>query len=262
MTQLRDVLTLVRPLTLFDVETTGTLRTDRIVQIAVTVHYPDKDPVAWSTLVNPGMPIPAESSAVHGITDEMVLGAPFFSQLAPRLAATAMTGCDFAGQRVTYDLRTFRAECKRVGVVWDWEADGALVIDTLRIRQIARPADLATLYAEATGLTLDDAHDAGADVRATEAVLAWQVREHGLPRDVATLAAHCWPKRADRVDAEGKLIWRGGEAVVAFGKGEGIPLRQMDRGWLNWVLREDFSAELKGICREALAGRFPVKEQI
>ena len=62
-----------------DTETTGTGQTDRIIQIAIVDM--NGEPL-FQSLVNPGVPIPAESSAVNGITDEMVADAPCFEDIA------------------------------------------------------------------------------------------------------------------------------------------------------------------------------------
>jgi len=60
-----------------DVETTGfSPAADRIVEVGCALVDGDRVAGAWATLVNPGISIPAAATAVHGITDEMVAGAP------------------------------------------------------------------------------------------------------------------------------------------------------------------------------------------
>jgi DNA polymerase-3 subunit epsilon len=66
-------LTLVRPIVFFDLETTGTdVQNDRIVQISLLKLYPDNNEEILTLLVNSGVPIPTEASAVHGITYDVV----------------------------------------------------------------------------------------------------------------------------------------------------------------------------------------------
>jgi len=260
---LAQSLQLLRPLTVFDVETTGvSWDNDRIIQISVTKHSPSKDPIRWTSLVNPSIPVPVEIQRIHGITDEALAGAPTFKSLAADLARTAFTGVDFAGHGVTFDLKMFRAECRRAGVEWDWEKTDAKVIDTLRIRQITMPNDLSTVYEDITGQKLTNAHDAGADVIATEIVLAGQLSRHTkLPRTVTALADFCWPKKTDAVDAAGKFVWRNGKACLAFGKFSGRPLDDPSvKDYLAWMLRGDFPPETKDIVKRALSGEMPVKE--
>ncbi len=253
-------LNLTRSLTCFDVETTGVGEDDRIIQLGITKHYPEgKEPVRWVSLVNPEMPIPPEVSRVHGITDDNVAKAPKFADIVHSLVR-ALTHTDFLGHGVTFDLKKIRGECRRVGIDWNWETSDSRVIDTLRLRQVTMPNDLSTCYQDITGEKLDNAHDAGIDVMATEIVLAGQLERYSLPRNIAELAAVCWPKKADWIDATGKLVWRNGEACLGFGKHNGKPLKNCDKGYLSWILGQDFPSDFKTIIIEAKAGRFPVKE--
>lgn len=130
MVKLAELLKLERPIVTIDTETTGVLKIDRIVSIAVTRHELNKNPVAWSSLVNPGIRIPPEVTKVHGITDEMVAGAPTWDKLAEPLTRKGLTSCDFCGQNVWFDLEVIRRECRRVNVDWDWERENQLVVDT------------------------------------------------------------------------------------------------------------------------------------
>jgi DNA polymerase-3 subunit epsilon len=66
-----------------DTETTGLGETDEVVEIAVL----DTDGVVlFQSLIKPSIPIPANATAVHGITDEMVVDKPTFAQIKGRLA--------------------------------------------------------------------------------------------------------------------------------------------------------------------------------
>jgi len=50
------------------------------------IMHDGSDPVTGSTLVNPGVPIPADASKIHGITDSDVAGAPSLRELAPMIS--------------------------------------------------------------------------------------------------------------------------------------------------------------------------------
>ena len=64
-------LNLKRPMVFFDLETTGTnIASDRIVEISVVKVMPDGEEIIRTRRINPEMPIPAEATAVHHITDE------------------------------------------------------------------------------------------------------------------------------------------------------------------------------------------------
>src|SRR5476649_1058189 len=90
-----DVLTILLPC--FDLEATGlAAERDRIVQMATGRVFPDGRVETWASIVNPEQPIPAETTAVHGITDAMAAIAPTFAQLSPTVTAI-LAGCDLAG---------------------------------------------------------------------------------------------------------------------------------------------------------------------
>src|SRR5688500_20273897 len=75
-----------RPLAFLDLETTGlNPRVDRIVELAIVRVTPDGEVLERARRFNPGVPIPAEASAVHGITDADVAGEPSYSQTARSL---------------------------------------------------------------------------------------------------------------------------------------------------------------------------------
>ena len=79
-------LQLTKPLCFFDLETTGTdISKDRIVEIAILKLHPDGSKETLESRVNPEMPIPAEASAVHGITNEMVAEVPTFKEQSQKI---------------------------------------------------------------------------------------------------------------------------------------------------------------------------------
>jgi DNA polymerase III subunit epsilon len=261
VTNLADVLRLARPLAVPDVETTGVVvGLDRIIQIGLTIHYPHREPIAWATYVDPEMPIPAETTQKFKISDADVAGAPTWRQIGPALAPK-LRGVDFAGYNVDFDLKHLRAEFQRVGVDWDWEADGAKVVDAKMIFFQREPRDLTAAVKRYLGEDLEGAHDAGNDVRATERVLAAQLALYpDLPRTVDALAEVCFPKDPNWVDSKGKVVWRAGEACLGFGQHNGTPLRRMEPGYLRWMLGKDFPADTKKVISDALAGRYPRRE--
>ena len=80
-------LNLKNPLTVFDLETTGTnIVNDRIVEISVVKLMPNGEEIVKTHKINPTIPIPVESSLIHGIYDEDVKDAPTFKNIAKSLA--------------------------------------------------------------------------------------------------------------------------------------------------------------------------------
>lgn len=89
---------------LIDVETTGfNPARDRIVEIACAVIEGERVTERWSTLVRPGVPIPPYATAVHGITNRMVAGAPRLSR-ALKWARRFCVGRLVATHNARFDL--------------------------------------------------------------------------------------------------------------------------------------------------------------
>jgi DNA polymerase-3 subunit alpha (Gram-positive type) len=65
------------PIVVIDTETTGRARETALpVELGLARFERGELVATWSTLLNPGMPIPKEVIAIHGITDDQVKDAP------------------------------------------------------------------------------------------------------------------------------------------------------------------------------------------
>ena len=79
-------LNLTRPICFFDLETTGiNVAKDRIVEISILKVFPDGREEEHTHLINPTVPIPTQTTAVHGISDADVVNAPTFAQKAQEI---------------------------------------------------------------------------------------------------------------------------------------------------------------------------------
>jgi DNA polymerase-3 subunit epsilon len=156
-----------------DVETTGLTPGEAgITEIgAVRVH---RGAVVgeFTSLVNPGLPIPAEVQVLTGIDDEMLAGAPSVAAVLPGLLAFA-DGCVLTAHNARFDLSFLTAACEVAGVSWP----GFPVLDTVRLARhlMAVPDEvpdckLGTLSAF-FGSPAQPSHRALADARATADVL-------------------------------------------------------------------------------------------
>lgn len=251
-------LRLERPLVFLDTETTGADPSiDRVVQIALVKLHPDGRVEEYDRLVNPGVPIPAEASEIHGITDAMVEFAPPFKRIAGEVAAFWQQS-DLAGfNLLRFDLPLLRNEFQRCGEPWNVE--DAMVVDAQKIFHAREPRDLSAAVRFYCGHELEGAHGAMADTRATMAVVLAQLERYAdLPRDVSGLNELYNQPDAQFVDRSRKFRWSDGEPVVNFGsqqrggKLSELILTPEGRGFLRWILDRDFSAEVKGIVERAL----------
>ena len=102
--------------TFIDVETTGlSPRAARVCEVAAISFRGAERVGTLAELINPGMPIPAEVSLIHGITDSMVKDSPGFCGVAPRLVAM-LENTVLVAHNAEFDLGFLRAEFERVGL--------------------------------------------------------------------------------------------------------------------------------------------------
>ncbi len=255
-------LKLDRPLVFFDLETTG-LDTDkdRIVEVCTVALMPDGQRSIWTQRINPGVPIPAEATAVHGIGDADVADCPRFADLAEGLFSR-LHGCDLGGYNIErFDLKLLRQEFARCGK--SFPENGTRIIDAYTVFATRERRDLTAALRFYCGRDLQDAHSAQADVLATVDVLLAQLQRYDdLPDSVQAIHDEQHPHIPGALDPDGKLMWQDGAPTFTFGRIKGVTLERAVRSessYLRWLLTASFSDELKKIVAEALAGRFPVR---
>ena len=240
-------LNLKRPIIFFDLETTGIdIARDRIVEISMVKVMPDGEEIVRTRRINPGMPIPAEATAIHGITDEDVKDCPLFPQIAKSLAQF-IEGCDFGGFNSNrFDLPMLVEEFMRAGVDVDFRK--RKFIDVQNIFHKMEQRTLVAAYKFYCGKNLEDAHTAEADTRATYEVLMSQLdRYPELQNDVAFLADYSSFNK--NVDFAGRMVYDDkGVEVFNFGKYKGMSVSDVlkrDPGYYSWILNSDFTLNTK-----------------
>jgi len=250
---------LERPLAIFDIEATGiNPRTDRIIELSVIKLVPPKgEREVRSFLVNPGIPIPPESTAIHGIKPDDVQGKPTFKDLAADIYRL-LEGCDLAGYNVIrFDLPMLIEEFLRASINFDVSA--RRVVDAQRIFHKKEPRDLKAALAFYCDELFLDGHRAEADALATLRVLEGQLERYkDLPATMDELARYCDLRDPSWVDRDGKLRWVDGEIAINFGrkKGEKLSvLARADPGFLKWMLKGDFASDTKAIVTRILEGK-------
>ncbi|MBI4678976.1 MAG: 3'-5' exonuclease [Elusimicrobia bacterium] len=257
-------LKLERPVVFFDLETTGvSFSEDRIVDVALLKRFPPGQEEIFESLVNPGISIPAEATAIHHITNEIVRDAPPFSVLAPKLL-DLFNDSDVGGFGISrFDLPMLAAEFKRNNFLWSME--GRRVVDAMKIFHRMEPRTLSAASKFYCGKSLEGAHRASADAKASAEVFWAQMERYpDLPKDMAGLHGFCASTDLKFVDPEGKFVWgKDNRACFNFGKYRMVPLDSVarkDPSYLMWLAGERKSSpEVIEICTNALRGRYPVK---
>ncbi len=250
-----------RSLVVFDVEATGiSPRADRIIELAALRIDPDGSRSEKCWLFNPGMPIPVESIAVHGITDADVAHSPSFVDSALEVFLFFGADSDLCGFNAgRFDIPILAEEFTRAGIAF--QPEGRRLLDAQRIFHTREPRDLSAALRFYCGREHTDAHGALADVKATlDVVLGEFERYPDLPRDMAAIDTLFNPVDPFNVDRAGRFRWLDGEVVVNFGKKKGeklIDLAKIEPGFLKWIVKNDFPPDTRQLCENALKGIFP-----
>ncbi|MBR6018110.1 MAG: 3'-5' exonuclease [Paludibacteraceae bacterium] len=243
-------LKLTRPLVFFDLETTGiNIGTDRIVEISYYKVFPNGNAEGKTLRVNPGMPIPAEATAVHGITDEDVRDCPRFEQIAPEIAAV-IEDSDLAGYNSNFfDVPLLAEEMLRAKVNIDLKQKK--LVDAFAIFKKQEPRNLTAAYKFYCGKNLDDAHSAQADTMATYEVLMAQLERYEDVPDTVEALDEYTRGQVQFADFAGRIAYDAqGEEVFNFGKHKGLRVKDVfrrDPSYYAWLMNTDFPAYTKQV---------------
>jgi DNA polymerase-3 subunit epsilon len=259
-------LNLERPLAFFDIEATGKDPAhDRIVSLHIKKIRPDGSSRAASWMVNPRVKMSDEVIAIHGITNESVAGLQTFNEVAPSVLAF-LKDCDLATfNGSNFDIPILWEELNRSGIKWN--LNGVQHVDVGNLFKKKEPRTLTAAVKFYCGRDHEGAHDAGADVDATVAVLEAMIQRSNtdFSNDYSDLALMELPQLAefskmeDRVDLAGKLVRNAqGDVVYGFGNSKGVRV-QDDPSFARWMLQKDFSENTKEHLRAIL---YPQRELV
>ncbi len=242
-------LNLKNPIIFFDLETTGiNIVTDRIVEISYHKVYPNGKEETKTMRINPGMPIPPASTAIHGIRDEDVADCPTFKEVAKEIAKD-IEGCDLAGFNSNrFDIPMLAEELLRAEI--DMDLMKRKFVDVQVIFHKMEQRTLEAAYKFYCNKDLTNAHSAEADTLATYEVLQAQLdRYPALENDVEYLAK--FTAHTNNVDFAGRIIYNErGEEVFNFGKYKGQKVTDVlnkDIGYYGWIINGDFSLHTKKV---------------
>ncbi len=252
-------LNLRNPICFFDLETTGTnIIQDRIIEIAVIKLAPGGEAIKKSNILNPTIPIPAESSAIHGLADADVKDHPTFKDVAKEYARF-FEGADLAGFNILkFDVPILVEEFLRAGVEFDYSRKK--IIDSQRIFHLMEKRTLAAACQFYLNKELTDSHTAEADTQASMEVLLAQIERYQnqpvsdsmgkkigeIKNDIDVLAQLT---TSDLVDLAGRMIKdKKGEVLFNFGKHRGKKVLEIFRdepSYYDWMMNGDFPLDTK-----------------
>src|SRR5690606_20766424 len=121
-----------KPICFFDLETTGIdICKDRIVEISIYKIFPNGTREMKTWLVNPTIPIPPQSTEVHGISDEKVANEPTFKEIAHQVYAL-IRDSDLGGYNSDrFDIPLLAEELLRAGLDFDMKSRVSVDVQTI-----------------------------------------------------------------------------------------------------------------------------------
>lgn len=242
-------LKLTRPIAFFDLETTGvTIGLDRIVEISILKLNPDGSRQIKTKRVNPEMPIPQQSSAVHGIYDKDVADSPTFKQIAGELSSF-IDNADLAGYNSNkFDVPILVDEFLRAEI--SFEMKNRKLVDVQNIFHKMEQRTLAAAYKFYCSKELVNAHSAQADTEATYEILLAQLERYAELTPAVDFL-HDFSNVGNNVDLAGRIIRNEKkEAIFNFGKHKGKTVEEVFRiepSYYDWMMKGDFARETKQV---------------
>lgn len=240
-------LKLNKPIVFFDLETTGiNIAKDKIIEISMVKIYPNGKENVKTIRLNPEIPIPTSSIAIHGITDEDVKDCPTFKKVANDIYEI-FNGCDIAGYNSNkFDLPLLVEEFLRAGI--DIDLSNSKLIDVQTIFHKKEQRTLSAAYKFYCGKDLNNAHSAEADTKATYEVLKSQLDKYDdLINDMDFLSN--FSKNSKTVDFAGTLVYDdNSNIIVNFGKYKNSNVNDVFRinpNYVDWILKSDFPLDTK-----------------
>lgn len=199
----------------YDTETTGIKADrDRVIEIAAF------DPVRNKTferLINPGIPIPPDASAIHNITDAMVANAPSFKDVAIEFSEFCSGNvCLIAHNNDAFDVHFLKNEYARAEIEFpSWS-----FFDTLKWARRYRsdlPRHTLQFLREVYGIEANNAHRALDDVVILHKVFEYMTDD--LPFETV-FALMNKPREIQH---------------MPFGKHQGVPIKQLPKSYVTWL---------------------------
>lgn len=252
-------LNLRNPLCFFDLETTGiNITQDRIIEIAVIKLMPNGETIHKSNVLNPGIPIPAETSAIHGLREEDVKDKPLFKEVAKDYARF-FDGADLAGFNILkFDVPMLVEEFLRNDIEFDYHRKK--IIDAQKIFHLMEKRTLSAAYRFYVNKEFENSHTAEADTQATMEVLLAQVERYegqevtdGLNRKIGEIKNDIETLHkitsTGMVDLAGRMIFnQKGEEIFNFGKHKNKVVTEVFRiepPYYEWMMNGDFPLDTK-----------------
>ena len=257
-------LNLRKPIVFFDLEATGLNPVhDRIVEISALKINVDGQEEQRTWLVNPGCPIPPETTAIHHISDDDVKDCPSFKELAPAIVKF-FGSSDIAGYNIIkFDVPMLMEELIRANEADKFKLESRQIIDVMNIFMKMEPRTLKGAYRFFMNKELEDAHSASADTMATYEVMMamldkYKDREYTDGKGVTSVPVQndmqqlsVFSSHNKNADLMGQIVYdEDGKEVFKFGKHKDRRVEEVFRiepQYYDWIMKSDFPEYTKKV---------------
>tara|TARA_R110002096_G_scaffold74101_1_gene175543 strand:+ start:80274 stop:81041 length:768 start_codon:yes stop_codon:yes gene_type:complete len=242
-------LKLNKPICFFDIESTGlSVVNDRIVEISILKVFPNGNKESKTWLVNPGMPIPKEVTAIHGIDDAKVANEPSFKELSHQVYEM-IKDADLGGYNSNkFDIPLLAEELLRAEIEFDFSKKKS--VDVQNIFHKKEQRTLSAAYKFYCDKDLENAHSAEADTEATYEILKAQLERYpDLENNINFLSD--FSNRFNAADFAGFIIKnKEGKELFSFGKYKNQSVEDVlekDPGYFGWIQKSEFPLYTKKV---------------
>lgn len=257
------MLKLNRPLVFFDIESTGLeIINDKIIEISILKIDIDNKEKINTFRINPGIPIPPESSEIHGIFDQDVKNCPKFLELGEKIKSI-IKNCDLGGFNILkFDLPLLIEEFNNNNI--KFSTKNLNIIDVQKIFHLMEKRNLTSAYKFYCNKNLKNSHNSFSDTIASYEVFIQQLKKYNH-KNITDLKGNRIGKitndinkinhvlNKNMIDLEGRLIKKKGNAVFNFGKHKGKLVKEIlksNPGYYNWIMKGGFSINTKKKLKE------------
>lgn len=221
-----------------DCETTGlSLEQDRVIEIAAVVFTLDQELEFYETLIDPQIPIPEASTAVHHITDSMVVGKPTFDQVIPELLKIIKRH-PIVGHGVKFDIALVAQAAEKAGIPHQLSMNR--VIDTLRMARLYGECPVNSLLqlGKHFNIEVEGTHRAMNDVMINVGVFRYLLKQYKSMQQLYS--------------ALDKPIQM---KTMPLGKHKGRLVKDLPLDYLRWAAKKDFDDDLLYTLRSEINRR-------
>jgi len=230
---------LTKPIVFLDLETTGlSLSEDRIIEIAMIKLFPDGEETSYYKKINPqGRPITEEAFGKHKIKLEDLEECPIFPNVSSEIF-DFIKGCDLGGYNCKrFDIPILIEEFIRSKItinIKDFK-----IVDVFKILSKAEPRTLEGTYKRFFNESLEGAHGAEADIKATIKILQKMETIFDLPSNIIDIDKYTF-EEDNSIDLENKLKKnKDGDIIFNFGKYKDKTIEyvfKIDKNYYDWII--------------------------